>query len=262
MVEIRTVSTSRFEMEYVSFGNGPRPLVLVPGMSLHSVMLQKDAVAKVYVPFYDSHTVYLFDRTKNLSAGYTVRDMARDTAEAMMFLGLTDADMIGYSQGGMIAMTIAAEHPGLVHKLILGSTSAYPGESSSALIGGWSVMAAEGDVRKLNHDMFSHVYSEEYRNRFSKAFSLLEGEGSKDEMKRLSIMAAACVTHDARESLKDIKCPVFVICSRQDNVFPYSDSEYLSRELGARIFIYDGFSHAVYDEAPDFKARMLGFLTE
>lgn len=262
MVEIRTVSTARFEMEYVSFGHGPHPLVLVPGMSLHSVMEQKDSVAFVYKPFYEDFTVYLIDRIKNMPAGYTVEDMARDTAEGIISLGLSDIDMIGYSQGGMIAMRIAGEHPDLVHKLILGSTSAYPGEKAKSIIGGWSVMAAEGDVKKVNKDMFAHIYSDAYRKKYALAFSALENKGTKEEMDRLSILAAACVTHDARGLLDRIKCPVFVICSSQDKLFPPADSEYLAAAFGGRLYVYEGYSHAVYDEAPDFKSRMLGFLTE
>lgn len=262
MIEINTISTSRFEMEYVSFGHGPRPLVLVPGMSLHSVMLQKEAVAKVYTPFYGTHTIYLMDRIKDMPEGYTVKDMARDTAEGILSLGLSDIDMIGYSQGGMIAMRIAGEHPTLVHKLILGSTSAYPGEYAKSLIGGWSKIAVEGDVRTLNKEMFAHIYSEAYLDKYAQAFSYLESQGTDEEMKRLAILAAACVTHDAREVLCRISCPTFVICSNRDKVFPSADSEYLAEVLGSRLYIYDGYSHAVYDEAPDFKSRMLGFLTE
>lgn len=262
MVEIKTVALSRSGMEYISFGQGPRPLVLVPGMSLRSVMLQKDAVAAVYAPFHNLYTVYMFDRIKDIPYGYSIQDMAVDTAEAMVKLGISDADMIGYSQGGMIAMRLAAEHPELVHKLILGSTSACPGEYSRDLISGWSVIASEGNVRKLNADMFSHIYSAAYRDKYSDAFEFLANIGSPEEMERLSILAAACVTHDARSLLPDIKCPVFVICSREDDVFPYSDSEYLAGALGCKLFIYDGYGHAVYDEAPDFKSRMLGFLTE
>ena len=262
MVEIKIISTSRFEMEYVSFGHGPRPLVLVPGMSLHSVMLQKAAVAKVYVPFYETHTIYLIDRIKDMPEGYTVEDMARDTAEGIRYLGLSDIDMIGYSQGGMIAMRIAGEHPGLVHKLILGSTSAYPGEHARSLIGGWSVIAAGGDVRRLNRDMFANIYSDAYREKYARAFSLLESQGTEEEMKRLAILAAACVTHDARELLRKISCSTFIICSNRDKIFPSSDSEYMAEALGCQLYVYDGYSHAVYDEAPDFKSRMLGFLIE
>ena len=262
MIEINTISTSRFEMEYVSFGHGPRPLVLVPGMSLHSVMLQKEAVAKVYTPFYETHTIYLLDRIKDMPEGYTVKDMARDTAEGISALGLSDIDMIGYSQGGMIAMRIAGEHPGLVHKLILGSTSAYPGEPAKTLIGGWSKIAREGDVRRLNRDMFAHIYSEEYMEKYAQAFSYLEPRGTDEEMKRLAILAAACVTHDAREVLCRIDCPTFILCSKRDKIFPSSDSEYMAEVLDSRLYIYDGFSHAVYDEAQDFKSRMLGFLLE
>lgn len=262
MVQIETIKTDRFEMDYISFGTGPGALVVIPGLGVRSVMLQKDAVADAYTPFTDRYTVYLFDRVKNLRRGYQVSDMADDTAEAMQMLGLSGVHMIGFSQGGMIAMRIAAEHPELVGRMILGSTSAFLCEASREVFIKWSATAAGGDIRKLNREMFRTIYSEEYMTMYSDAFNAMEGEGTGAEMERLIVQSDACLSHDARSLLKKIICPVFVLCSRKDQVFPYTDSEYLADEIGCKLYIYDGYSHAVYDEAPDFKSRMLGFLTE
>lgn len=262
MIEIRTVSTSRFEMEYISFGRGEKTLVVIPGLGVHSVLPQKETIAKSYSPFTDLYTVYLFDRVKELRPGYHVDDMAEDTAEAMKLLGLKGVHMIGFSQGGMIGMRIAGDYPELVDRLILGSTSAFLCDDSRKHFIEWSEIARSGDIRKLNHEMFSRIYSEEYLKKYAGAFSVLEGMGTRDEMDRLIVQSDACLFHDTRDSLKKIKCPVFVLCSRQDRVFPASDSEYISSTLGCPLYVYEGYGHAVYDEAPDFKARMLGFLTE
>ena len=39
-------------------------------------------------------------------------------------------------------------------------------------------------------------------------------------------------------------------------------SEELSKALGWELFLYDDYWHAVYDEAPDYRDRMLDFLNE
>ncbi|MDO5442254.1 MAG: alpha/beta hydrolase [Bacteroidia bacterium] len=262
MVEVKTVLTERFEMDYISFGSGPGTLVLIPGMSLRSVLLQREAVAGVYKPFWDRYTIYLFDRVRDVREGYTIKDMADDTAAAMQALGLSSVHMIGHSQGGMIAMHIAAGYPELVGKLVLSSTSAFLNDGSRSIMEKWSAMAAGDDVAELNRSMFGTIYSDEYLSKYKQAFEYLENLGTRKEMDRLKVFTDACLTHDAREALKAIRCPVFILCSARDRIFPSSDSEYMAAVTGARLYVYEGYSHAVYDEAPDFKSRMLGFLTE
>jgi pimeloyl-ACP methyl ester carboxylesterase len=51
------------------------------------------------------------------SASYTLSDMAADTAGLLDALGLDSAHIVGASLGGMIAQTIAIEHPGRVRSL-------------------------------------------------------------------------------------------------------------------------------------------------
>ena len=58
------------------------------------------------------------------SASYTLSDMAGDTVGLMRSLGLESAHLVGASMGGMIAQTIAIEHPDRVRSLtsIMSST--------------------------------------------------------------------------------------------------------------------------------------------
>ena len=63
-----------------------------------------------------------FDRRPDVPEGMTVRDMASDVAVAMDTLGITNADIFGVSQGGMIAQYLAIDRPDLVNKLVLAVT--------------------------------------------------------------------------------------------------------------------------------------------
>ena len=116
---IETVKTDTFTMDYLCFGHGRDPLVILPGLSVQSVMGLGDLIAEAYQTLTEDYTVYLFDRRKDLPAVYPIREMARDTAEAIRSLGLSKVALFGASQGGMIAMALAAEHPELVSKLVL-----------------------------------------------------------------------------------------------------------------------------------------------
>ena len=63
-------------------------------------------------------------RTDKPDAPYTIAQMAGDTPGRCERLGVAQADIVGISMGGRIALELALNDPGLVRSLILASTSA------------------------------------------------------------------------------------------------------------------------------------------
>ena len=70
-------------MDYFRFGQGGRVLVILPGLSVDSVMKYAGAVADAYAPMARDFTVCVFDRRKELPPSYTIGEMAEDTAAAV-----------------------------------------------------------------------------------------------------------------------------------------------------------------------------------
>ena len=79
-IVIETVKTERFSMNFFRFGTGEKTLVILPGLSVQSVMGASDAIAEAYQSLADRYTIYVFDRRMDLPKTYSVHDMARDTA--------------------------------------------------------------------------------------------------------------------------------------------------------------------------------------
>lgn len=65
-ISIETVKTDRFSMDFFRFGNGDKPLVILPGLSVQSVMGAADAIADAYRSLADCYTIYVFDRRTDL----------------------------------------------------------------------------------------------------------------------------------------------------------------------------------------------------
>jgi pimeloyl-ACP methyl ester carboxylesterase len=61
--------------------------------------------------------------TADIDRPLTYEQMADDTAALMRHLGIDDADVVGYSMGGGVALQLAIRHPELVRKLVVASTS-------------------------------------------------------------------------------------------------------------------------------------------
>jgi pimeloyl-ACP methyl ester carboxylesterase len=61
-------------------------------------------------------------RTADIDRPMRLETMAEDIAALMQHLGLQQADLIGYSLGGGVALRLAIQHPKAVRKLVLIST--------------------------------------------------------------------------------------------------------------------------------------------
>lgn len=243
-------------MDYFSFGRGSRPFIIIPGVSMHSVMPSAGAIAEGFQIFTGDWTGYVFNRKKNIQPGYSVMDMAEDTAAAMAALGLSDCDIFGASQGGMIAQCIAIRHPELARALYLGSTMARCTPLCREVMNRWLALAEAGVPAPLNHDVNTRIYSPEYYSRYGSIFEVMESSAEPEEIQRFAVLVKACLDFDVYSQLEKIQCPVFVAGSRADRVLSGAASEEIAQKLACSLYMYDGCSHAVYDEAPDYRARM------
>lgn len=259
---LRTIKTEAYEIEYFTFGHGDRPFVLIPGVSVKSVMLSVTAVMTAYEPFTRDYAVTVFDRKKNIQPGYNVSAMAEDTADAMRRLGIRNAFVCGVSQGGMVAQVLAIRHPELVCKMVLGSSLPRQNEMSKNTFDGWYRLACGNDIRALNRDIFSKVYSEAYYREYEAVFRNTETDGTQEEMKRFAVLVRACRTFDAYDELNKIKCPVLVIGAKEDRALSVQGSIELADRLDCELYLYDHFGHAAYDEAPDYRERVLRFFQD
>ena len=262
--QIETVKTDSFTMDYFQFGHGKEKLVILPGLSVQSVMNFADMVTDAYQILADNFTVYVLDRRKELPGCYSVEIMAQDTVTVLRALGLNRINLFGASQGGMIAMRIAIEQPELVQKLILGSTSACVEETQYKTVETWIQKARSGKKTELCLAIGKSLYPKDV---FEQSRELL-AEAAKSvtdaDLHRFIILAESLKGFDTTIDLEKIACPVFVIGSMDDQVLGAAASEqittHLNKQTGFKFYIYDGYGHAVYDTAPDYKERILHFL--
>lgn len=263
-IPIETIKTDAFSMDYFKFGRGEKTLVILPGLSVQSVMGSADAVADAYQILTDDFTIYLFDRRKELPASYSIHEMAQDTAEAMRVLGLENVCLFGTSQGGMIAMDIAINHPELVQKLVLGSTSACVTEENYGTVEEWIRLAKAGDATELYLAFGEAVYPREVFEQYRELLSDAAKTVTPDELNRFIILAEGMKGFNVTDDLSKIACPVLTIGSADDQVLGADATAQIAERLKDRpdfeMYMYDGYGHAAYDTAPDYKERLLRFL--
>lgn len=247
-------------MDYVSFGRGEEILVMIPGLSVKEIRGTGFFLAHMYRIFAKDYKVYMFDRKKVVPEGYTVKDIADDTAYVMKQLGIEKANVFGVSQGGMIGQMLAINYPEMVSKLVLGVTLSKQNDVVERVVGQWITYAKAGNYQAINRDTFMLMYSDVYLKK-NKLFMPIAVELAKPkDLNKFAILAKACLTFDAYDELDKIKCPVLVLGGKKDKVVTGEASQEIAEKLNCEIHMYDDLGHAAYDEAKDFSQRILDFL--
>ena len=256
------LNLQELQMDYITFGKGTKPLVMIQGLSTRSINGAAFPLAYMYRIFAEDFKVYLFDRRKNVPENITVRDMASDIAKAMDALKISNADVFGVSQGGMIAQYLAIDRPDLVRKLVLAVTLAKNNSTVETVIENWLTLARQGDFKELIKDMTYLMYSDNYVKRYKHLVPLLTKLQTPKDTQRFMVLAKACLTCNAYDELNKIKCPVFVIGGEQDKVISGQASKEIAEKLNCKLYMYDGLGHAAYEEAKDFNKRIYDFLKD
>lgn len=247
-------------MDYAAFGTGDKALLLIPGLSLRGVKGAGLSLAWMYRIFAKEYRVYVLDRKANIPEGCTIWDLADDVAQAMQLLNIPAADVIGISQGGMIAQALAINHPERVSKLVLGVTAARVNPTLTRVVGGWIAAAEKGDWRTINREGITLGYSKAYVRRLRWLLPLAQRLVKPADGTRFIRLAQSILSLDVGQRINQIKCPVLVLGGREDQIVTAQGSLEIAAWLSCPIYMYDDLGHAAYDEAKDFNQRMLRFL--
>lgn len=261
----KTISIEGIELDYLVFGNGHKPFVILPGLGdgLKTVKGQGFVLSHYYKKFAKEFKVYVFSRKNQLIDGYTTRDMARDQKIAMEKLGIKDAYVMGISQGGMIAQFLAIDHPEMVEKLILGVTVARQNPTLQESVQGWIRMADVNDYKTLIIDTMNKTYTQKGLKKYKWFLPIISRVGKPKSFDRFIIQANACLTHNAYDELGKIKCPTLVIGGDSDKVVGENTSEEIAEKIKkSKLVIYRGLGHGTYEEHKDFNQQVMRFLLE
>lgn len=248
------------QLDYVVFGAGSRPLVILPGLGLKSVHAMARTFAWMYRIFGGTYRVYVLDRTDPVPESITVEMLADDTAQAMDHLGIREADVIGISLGGMIAQVLALKHPEKVRKLVLGVTLSRVNATFRETLGNWVRAAETGGPEAVVRAMTGKLYSEAYLQKYGWIFPAALKTDRLIAPERFRRLAEACLTCDTYDALSRIGCPVLVLGGKEDRVVTAEASVEMAERLGCPVYLYEGLGHAAYEEGKDFNERILTFL--
>lgn len=258
-----TVPIGNTEMSFVAFGSGDKVLVLLPGLSdgLATVKGKALLLAAPYKMFFKEYTVYMFSRKNELPDNYSIREMAADQAEAMRRIGIRKAAVLGVSEGGMIAQYLAIDYAELVEKLVVAVSAPNANEIVCSVVEGWIEAARQEDHKQLMIDTAEKSYSEAYLKKFRMIYPLIGLIGKPRSYRRFLVNADAIIHFDCVDELNKITCPTLIIGGEKDKIVGPAASYRMHEQIrGSKLYMYEKFGHAAYEEAADFNKRVFDFL--
>ena len=250
-------------MDYVTFGTGNQPLVIIPGLGdgVQTVKGMAMPFSITYRILAERYRIYVFSRINELRQDYTTRDMSADVAEAMEVLNITSAYVMGISQGGMIAQCLAVDFPERVQRLILAVTTAKPSQLARERIEHWQKLSQSGNFRDLMLDIAYHSYTQKSYRRWRFLSNIMGRLGRIKDEKRIVIQSQSCLEHNSLEVLKEIQCPTLVLGALEDDVIGVKGSKELAKAIsGCQLLILKHSGHALYEENKVFQEAVCGFL--
>jgi pimeloyl-ACP methyl ester carboxylesterase len=271
------VHANGIQIEYDTFGKcTDRPLLLIMGLGTQmigwpDVFCERLADKGHFVVRFDNRDAGLSSKMEDagmpdvmahiqtvmqggtIEAPYTLSDMASDAVGLMDVLGIERSHVCGLSMGGMIAQTMAIEHPGRMLSLI-------SMESSTGEVG-LPDPSPEAQEAMFSFPPIQREANIKHRTGVFKAFS--GGSGKFDEKVESELSArsydrcfypqgftrqftAVLASGGRKEALKSVNVPTLVIHGAQDPLVPLEHGRATAEAIsGARLLVVEGLGHGL-----------------
>jgi 3-oxoadipate enol-lactonase len=193
---------------------------------------------------------------------YTLEAMADDLRALVSHLDIQRLHFVGLSMGGMIGQTFAIKYPGVFSSLTLAdTTSRYPAEAAPL----WQerIRTAETKgMQPLVQPTLERWFTAPFRQNNPDIVRKIATAISTTPVAGYAGCCAAIPKINVTARLKDIKCPVLVICGEQDPGTPPA----MAREIhdntpGSKLVLIPQAAHLSNLEQPAaFNRALEGFL--
>jgi pimeloyl-ACP methyl ester carboxylesterase len=246
------------QIYYETYGEG-EPIVVLAG-----ALMPIRAMAQVTGPLSERRQVIAIDLEGHGRTGLRVTPMSHerngdDVAAVLRHLGITQANVAGYSHGGDAAIRMAIQHPEMVRNLIVIAT----GFSRE----GWYPEGQEG-MSSINASLAEQM----------KTTPFFDGYGHPDQfplfLDRMGELGSK--DWDWPEDVRALPMPVLLIFADHDSVSMQHIAEFFAlfgggiREPGwvnpqfsrARLAIIPGYSHYNLVQGPEVAQVIERFLTQ
>jgi pimeloyl-ACP methyl ester carboxylesterase len=250
---VPTTTNGDVELYYETFGNPSDPtLLLINGLGSQCIRYRVEwcemfVAAGFFVIRFDNRDVGL---SSSVEVPYTLSDMAADALAVLDANGVERAHVMGISLGGMIAQTVAIEHPERMLSLTsamsttgdrdvgqsapeagrLLRTPARP-DRDGVIERAIEAIRTYGSPDHVDEERIAAMAGEDFDRRFNPAGTARQ-------------LAAVAASGSRSEALKTMMIPTLVIHGDQDKLIDPSGGRRTAEVIpGARFELVEGLGH-------------------
>lgn len=241
---------------YEEFGDGPAVVLIHGGLVTGRGMWKEHIPAlaekyRVIVPDSRGH-----GGTDNPAGTLSYALMVDDYAALIAALGLRRPAVIGYSDGGQIALELAIRHPGAIGPFVAGGVATEPTRAYREAIEAIGFLAPDTvDVDRLQRAMPGLLDAIRRMHRFP------SGEHERTFLRNTALLWHSLPTYRP-ESLSRISVPALVLVGDRDEMCSLEQALHLRRTIpGAELAVIPGAGHDVLVRERTLMLHLiLGFL--
>ncbi len=219
-------------------GKGRALVLLHGGLSTIQKSFEKQIEA-----FSKNHHVIAIEQighghTPDAGIPFSYTQMAKDTVKVLRSLNVKDADIVGWSDGGILALIIAGKHSELVHRVVVSG-------ANTELVG-LPPAEVQAIQESSGEELAQNMPPSEHYNKVSP-----DGpEHWPAVVKKVWDMWITPVVIK-KEDLAKILAPVLVVCGDSD-IIPLEHTIEIFKSLpNAKLLVLPGTGHHTFNEAAD-----------
>ena len=245
-------------MDYMVFGTGEEPLLLIRGLNITRLKGTSLILIDRYKLYAKRFRIYVIDRRDPVPEDVNVEMIAEDVYRGMKALGLDRVNVIGNSQGGMIAQYLTLNHPECVKKLVLNVTACEPNDVLKSKVDRWAELARAGEMTLISDEFMDQMYPEGKKPEPRKYVEFLSKNFKTHTPEEFAVLAEACLSCNTKERLNEVECPVLVMGGGKDVIMSPEASVSLAEALGTEAVIFEDLGHGAY-ETPEYMNKVIEF---
>lgn len=252
-VQSKFVQVGPYRVHYLIGGEGP-PLLLLhghPSRALEWGPLLPKLTARHRIVALD----FLgYGESDCPDVDYSIPTQTKLVVGLLDTLGLRQTDVLGFSMGGWVALTLASEHPDRVRRLILVDSGGL--KFDTTLTPNSFVPRTVAEFRE-----FEAMHSDRRLPDFVARDLLRLSQERGWAIKRMG--ESLLSFRDAMDGrMGQVRMPVLLVWGKEDRLIPYQVAQRLEHELPqAKLFALDGCGHLVLWDCGDrVIPEVLGFL--
>jgi 3-oxoadipate enol-lactonase len=190
---------------------------------------------------------------------YTIEQLARDVIALLDALHFDRVHFCGLSMGGLIGLSLAANAPRRLHKIVLSNTAAKIGTAES-----WNARIAAiqiGGMPAVSAAIVERWFTTAFRQREPALVNNIQRRVEATPPDGYIACCAALRDIDLRDRLAEIRVPTLVIAGAHDPATPPAGSHFLAEHIqNARIVELNAAHLSNIEDAAHFAAEVLAFL--